>query len=221
MTTRTLSALVLFLGLTASVSAQTVTGTVTDPTGAALPDAIIDATLGERPAGSTQTGADGRYSLSLEAGSYRLTARLDGFTLGTANVNVSGPATQDFHLGLAPLDDTVVVTASRTAQSQRSVTESLSVFETDDVERLGAASAADVIRFVPGLNAEATGREGELTSLFSRGGESDYNQVLIDGVQVNTSGGAFDFGRVSAAEIERLEVQIEDLHKQARKKANN
>jgi vitamin B12 transporter len=59
---------------------------------------------------------------------------------------------------------------------------------------------------VPGLNVESTGREGALSSLFARGGESDYNLVLIDGVRVNPSGGAYDFSRVSASEIDRLEV---------------
>ena len=65
---------------------------------------------------------------------------------------------------------------------------------------------ADVLRWVPGLNVESTGREGEITSVFTRGGESDYNHVLIDGVRVNDDGGAYDFGRISAAEIDRVEV---------------
>ena len=42
--------------------------------------------------------------------------------------------------------------------------------------------------------------------MFTRGGESDYNLVLIDGVRVNQSGGVFDFSRINAAEIERVEV---------------
>ncbi len=42
--------------------------------------------------------------------------------------------------------------------------------------------------------------------MFSRGGESDYNLVLIDGVRVNQNGGAFDFGRISANDIDRVEV---------------
>ena len=56
------------------------------------------------------------------------------------------------------------------------------------------------------MNVESTGREGALTSMFSRGGESDYNLVLIDGVRVNLSGGQFDFSRIGAGEIERVEV---------------
>ena len=42
--------------------------------------------------------------------------------------------------------------------------------------------------------------------MFSRGGESDYNLVLIDGVRVNANGGLFDFSRIAAGEIERVEV---------------
>ena len=45
-----------------------------------------------------------------------------------------------------------------------------------------------------------------MSSMFARGGESDYNLVLIDGVRVNQSGGAFDFSRIGAAEIDRVEV---------------
>jgi outer membrane cobalamin receptor len=67
-------------------------------------------------------------------------------------------------------------------------------------------SLAEAIRFVPGLAVEGTGREGALTSLFSRGGESDYNLVLIDGVRANLDGGQFDFSRIAGAEIERVEV---------------
>ena len=100
----------------------------------------------------------------------------------------------------------MVVTASRTAEGSASVTESHSVFTAEDIEILGSHSVADVLRYVPGLNVESTGREGSPASVFARGGESDYNHVLIDGVRVNANGGDYDFGRVSAAEIERVEV---------------
>lgn len=206
---RTLGTLALLLVLVGPATAQpavTVTGEVTDSTGAVLPGATIDVVRGARPVATIATGADGRYRVELPPGDYRVTARIEGFVAGSADITVITALTQDFMLGLAPINDQVVVTASRTAQSQVSVTESLSVFSAEDIETLGATSVADVVRFVPGLNIESTGREGESASLFSRGGESDYNQVLIDGVQVNTSGGAFDFSRVSAAEIERVEV---------------
>ena len=119
---------------------------------------------------------------------------------------MSAGVTRDFQLAIAPLDDTVVVTASATPERRASTTDSLMVFSAEDIQRSGASSLADVVRQVPGLHVEANGREGALTSLFARGGESDYNHVLVDGVRVNISGGQFDFSRVSAAEIDRVEV---------------
>ena len=43
-----------------------------------------------------------------------------------------------------------------------------------------------------------TGSFGGATSLFLRGGESDYVKVLIDGVPVNDPGGAIDLEHAHA-----------------------
>ena len=212
MTTRhpALLGILLFSLAVAPLGAQestVVTGTVTDSSGGVLPGATIEALRGLRVVSTTTSGNDGRYQLEVPAGErYRVTARLDGFAAGQIDLTAADNATADFSLGIAPLSDTVVVTASRTAEGSASVMESHSVFTADDIETLGSHSVADVLRYVPGLNIESTGREGELTSVFARGGESDYNHVLIDGVRVNDNGGYFDFGRVSANEIERVEV---------------
>ena len=193
----------------ASAAAQgpvAVTGVVTDSSGRVLPGSTIEARRGLRVVAAATAGPDGRYRLELpSAGPHRLSARLDGFAAGAAEVTAA-TAGVDFRLDIAPLRDAVVVTASRTAETAGSVTESHSVFTADDVAALGSRSVADVLRWVPGLNVEATGREGEITSVFARGGESDYNHVLIDGVRVNDDGGAYDFGRISTAEIDRVEV---------------
>jgi len=45
-----------------------------------------------------------------------------------------------------------------------------------------------------------------VTSLFVRGGNSDANKILLDGVSVNDMGGLFDFGPLSTTAIERAEV---------------
>ena len=196
----------------ASAAAQApvaVTGVATDASGGVLPGVTIEALRGLRVVSAATTGDDGWYRLDLpEEGRYRVTARLDGFAAAATDLtaDAGAGATADFRLDIAPLRDTVVVTASRTAESRASVMESHSVFTAEDIETLGSHSVADVLRYVPGLNVESTGREGEVTSVFARGGESDYNHVLIDGVRVNANGGVYDFGRVSAAEIERVEV---------------
>src|SRR6266550_999212 len=52
----------------------------------------------------------------------------------------------------------------------------------------------------------ATGSFGAQTSLFVRGGESDYVKVLIDGVPQNQPGGAFDFAHLTLDGVDRIEV---------------
>ncbi len=198
----------------APVAAQApvaVTGLVTDPSGGVLPGAAIEARRGLRVVAVVSSGMDGRYRLELPpGGAERVTARLAGFAPAgitvTAGAADAGTATVDFRLDLAPLEDSVVVTASRTAERGASVTESHAVFTAEDIARLGSHSVADVLRQVAAFSVQSTGREGSIAAVYARGGESDYNHVLIDGVRVNDDGGDYDFGRVAAGEIERVEV---------------
>ena len=185
-----------------------VTGVVIDTSGGVLPGATVEALRGLRVLAAAATGVDGRYLLELPAEHVeRVTARLAGFAPAHAHVTVSGgAATVDFQLDPAPLQDSVVVTASRTPERRASVTESHAVFAAADIQRLGSHSVADVLRQVPGFSVQSTGREGSIASVFARGGEADYNHVLIDGVRVNADGGTYDFSRVSAGEIDRVEV---------------
>jgi vitamin B12 transporter len=199
----------LFLISSAAVaSAQNVdiTGTVKDTSGAVLPGATIDATVAGLSVATTTAGSDGRYRIALAAGTlHQLRARMNGFADDTFDLRPSGgAAAHDFTLRVAAVADEVVVTATRVPESRSATTESMEVFTAKDIQQLGSTSLVDVLRMVPGLNVESTGREGALASLFARGGESDYNLVLIDGVRVNPSGGAYDFSRVSASEIDRL-----------------
>ena len=52
----------------------------------------------------------------------------------------------------------------------------------------------------------ANGGRGAVTSVFPRGGESDYSLVIVDGVQANAFGGGYDFAHLPVANIERIEV---------------
>lgn len=194
-----------------SASAQAsiaIAGTITDASGAVVPGATVEAVVADRRFAATLSGADGAYRLELPA---RVPFDLRVSAAGFADRSIAVPGqsrdvTRDVALAVAGVSDTLIVTASRSPAGRASVTESVTAFTEQDLQALGSTSLADVMRYVPAVNVEATGRDGAVASMFSRGGESDYNLVLIDGVRANQSGGIFDFSRISAADVERVEV---------------
>ncbi len=82
----------------------------------------------------------------------------------------------------------------------------MTVITREDLDKHQVESVADALRTVPGLTVTANGGRGALTSVFPRGGESDYSLVLVDGVQANSFGGGFDFANLPVANIERIEI---------------
>ena len=59
---------------------------------------------------------------------------------------------------------------------------------------------------MPGTVVVQDGQLGAQTSLFVRGGDSDANKILLDGVSVGDLGGRFDFGPLSTTAVESAEV---------------
>ena len=51
----------------------------------------------------------------------------------------------------------------------------------------------DLLRYMPGVAFNQSGAAGGVTSLFLRGGNSNMTLVQIDGVPVNSFGGALRF----------------------------
>ena len=203
-----LFSLSLFNPVAAQQADVAVQGIVSDTSGAVVSGATVTAVVAGRAVSRAITSSDGTYRVDVPAGvPTELRVRREGFA--DQVVALAGAAqlfTQHITLRVGGVSDTLVVTASRTPESRTKVTQSVTSFTRAEMDALGAASLADVVRFVPGVNVESIGREGAVTSMFTRGGESDYNLVLIDGVRVNQSGGVFDFSRINAAEIERVEV---------------
>lgn len=100
----------------------------------------------------------------------------------------------------------VVVTATRVPFAQSLSTTSTSVITSDDLRARGIVSLADALRDVVGAALVQTGSPGGVTSLFLRGGQSNYAKVLVDGVPINDPGGAFTFENLTVANVDRIEV---------------
>ena len=158
----------------------------------------------------THTDEDGKFSVSNVAdGSYRVSVESPGFTQ-TREVRIEARAgvtkTVDVQLGVAAISDQLVITATRTQTVSSELGGSVSVLASDAFQRGNHSLVSEVLRSVPGLGVAQTGGRGGLTSVFTRGGESDYNKVLIDGVPVNRAGGGFDFAFLTTDNLERIEV---------------
>ena len=82
----------------------------------------------------------------------------------------------------------------------------VTVIEGRELRRRGVTRVLDALREVPGASIVQSGSFGASSSLFLRGGESDHVQVLVDGIQVNQPGGAFDFSGLTTEGVERIEV---------------
>ena len=100
----------------------------------------------------------------------------------------------------------VTVTAARTLTPLREIGQSVTVITNADIETQGARTVLQVLETVPGFNVVRTGSFGGSTSVFVRGGESNFNLVLIDGVPINRGGGAFDFADLTTTNIDRIEI---------------
>jgi outer membrane cobalamin receptor len=107
-------------------------------------------------------------------------------------------------------EPTFYETATVRARAISSATASVTIVDRETIEALGAQSAADLVRFVAGVDVAATGPRGGFATAQIRGGDPNHTQVLIDGVPLNDItdqvGGAVNLNGLSAALVERIEV---------------
>src|SRR5580693_8295740 len=108
-------------------------------------------------------------------------------------------------LRLAPASETVVVTATRTPVEASSAGADVATLNREQLQIMNPVAADDAIRFLPGAVVNTSGQRGGLSSLFVRGGNSNYNKVIVDGVSVTEPGGTIDLGSLPLGEADRLE----------------
>ncbi|HKP11734.1 MAG TPA: TonB-dependent receptor [Blastocatellia bacterium] len=186
-------------------------GAVSDQTGAKISGArvIIHDRTGAVIA-EARSDDGGQFKINdVAAGRYNVTAEATGFTQAAAasvDVPASGAASVSLRLDVAALADRVVVSATRTLAQSSELGGPVDVITADDLRRGNQSLVSESLRLSPGLVVAQTGGRGGITSVFTRGGESDYNKVLIDGVPVNSAGGLFDFAPLTTENLDRIEV---------------
>ena len=104
---------------------------------------------------------------------------------------------------------TLVVTATRIPTPLDAIPAGVSVVDRQTIELRDYTNLAEALQAIPGLHIVQSGGPGGNASVFIRGTNSDQVLVLLDGMPINDaadSGGAFNFGVDTLADIERIEV---------------
>ncbi len=188
--------------------AASIRGIVTDARGAKITGANVAliskgkvvATAISTADGSFQilTGVQGRFYLVVSAKSFRQ-IETPGFYAGRLD-NIERTVVMEPEW----VRESIVVTATGTPTPQPQTSSATDVIGPVDLAQ--REDLVSLMRLMPGTVVTQVGQRGGQTSLFVRGGDSDDNKILIDGVSVGDLGGRFDFGPLSTTAVERAEV---------------
>jgi vitamin B12 transporter len=200
-----LAAFLLFSSLSIPArAADSVSGVVVDQRGLPVARAEVRA-LDRSGAEISRSFADenGRFRLATASADCSVAVSLTGFQPASASCSETRLR---IVLNVAPIEETVVVTATRTEAPASQVGASVTTFTSEDLERRQQPLVAELLRSSPGAMVVRAGAPGAVTSLFVRGGESNYNKVLLDGIPLNEPGGTFNFSNVTTEGLERVEI---------------
>ena len=192
-----------------TASAESVSGTVADPRGAPVAGIRLILLQDNTPVSSTLTDPQGSYRFEeLAAGIYQISIHELGFEQEKSEfeVRTGEELRHDLMLSLRLLEEKVVVTGTRTASPRNLLGNSISVITAEEIEAQRGVTLGDVLRTVPGVAIAQNGGPGSVSSIFLRGGESNYTKVLLDGIPLNKPGGAIDLSNISLTNVERIEV---------------
>jgi len=184
-----LATLVLCLGAWAQIEQATVTGTVTDQTGAVIPSAQV--TVRNRATGveaSTRTNSEGIYRVPyLRPGSYDVSAEAQGFKrarVTNLTLTVGLTATVDLTLEVGSVQNEVTVNATAVQLEQQSASLGAVIGSAQMLELplLGRNPYA-LLQLSPGVLPKGGAGSGPIVS----GGRSNTSEILLDGAETRNS----------------------------------
>jgi iron complex outermembrane receptor protein/vitamin B12 transporter len=183
-------------------------GTVRDSQGAVIPKATVDLLKDGRKITSVVTDQLGDYVFPyLLSGTYQVRASAPGFSAQQSEyllLNVSSSPAVDFALRVGAVAENIVVSATGVPVPESQVGASISVLSREQFQ--DRMDILEPLQQVPGVQVVQSGERGAATSIFIRGGNSDANKVLLDGVPVDDIGGVVNFGNIATTGIQQFEV---------------
>ncbi len=204
----------LLITSTHAQTARTLSGAVRDPLGANVSGATVQ--LIERtPAGQDQvlattlTDETGKYNLPLSgitAASYKVRASAALFQTTTIAAPQSNKSRENVDLTLDTATVTQQITVTATGEPTPIAQVGAAVTALPAADYRFMPEVQEPLRLVPGVQLTQVGQVGGTTSLFIRGGDSDANKVLVDGVPANAIGGGVNFTNLATVGFSSIEV---------------
>jgi vitamin B12 transporter len=104
--------------------------------------------------------------------------------------------------------DQIVITASRTPESEAQTPASVTIIDQQRIERLGEPLLPPFLRLTPSVAVSASGPAGSFTEVRIRGAEVNHTLLFIDGIRVNdpATGDFPRFELLNADIASRIEV---------------
>jgi vitamin B12 transporter len=201
---RCLASILLASSILFAQTSEPIHGVVVDPSHAAVPKASVRLIAADgNEAAHTVTDQQGRFSFQQKCVNCSLEVQLTGFR--SKRVPASAK-TREIELQVAPVEESVVVTPNRTETPAVFVGSTTSVITKDEIDARQEAMVGDLLATVPGVTINRSGGYGAVTSMFTRGGDSDYTKVLLDGIPLNQPGGLFDLSTLAATNLDHVEI---------------
>ncbi len=194
--------------------AATISGTVFDTTGAAIPAArVVLRTVATGQEVTIETDAQGRYRFEAPlTGTYLVIVSHPGFSETARTVvveQVEAALDVPMSLELGVMSTEVSVTASRSEREVRRIPLHVETLSDAAVEQMNATSTGDALASVVNVTPEGSGPFGVRPRL--RGLDSTRMLVLVDGERMNTARQATnrtgaEVGLISPDSINRVEI---------------
>ena len=84
---------------------------------------------------------------------------------------------------------------------------SMEVFTASDIKERGFTDLPDLLNSISSINVSAVGGSGQLTSVFTRGTESNHTKIILDGVELNPGTlGLAPIHNISINSVDKVEI---------------
>ena len=170
---------------TVAQSASSISGSVVDAGGGAIPGAAVVVKNEAGATFETVTNGQGVFSVpSLPAGTYTVSVSLTGFktaVVSPVRLALGTPASVKVTLQVGELSETITVASSSELVNTQTATVA-STLNSDQLNRMPTPTrnALNAVTFLPGVNTATTNRESRINGL-----PESFIQITLDGVSNN------------------------------------